>query len=164
MKNNIKYLIMDVDGTLTDGKLYIGNQGEQFKVFDVKDGYGIKNILSQNQIRPIVLTARTSKIVEKRCNELGITACYQGIKEKEKQLKYILEEMGESDNPLKSCAYIGDDIPDLQCMIEVKKAGGIIACPANAIQEVCAISDYVCKRNAGNGAVREFIEWLTNIN
>ena len=72
--------------------------------------------------------------------------------------------MGESDNPLKSCAYIGDDIPDLQCMIEVKKAGGIIACPANAIQDVCAISDYVCKRNAGNGAVREFIEWLTNIN
>ena len=52
---------MDVDGTLTDGKLYIGNQGEQFKVFDVKDGYGIKNILSQNHIRPIVLTARTRK-------------------------------------------------------------------------------------------------------
>ena len=83
---NIKYLIIDVDGTLTDGKIYISNNGECFKVFDIKDGYGIHDILLPFGIMPIVITGRASRIVENRCRELEITELYQGVKNKVHQL------------------------------------------------------------------------------
>ena len=68
----IKLLVMDVDGTLTDGKLYFGENGEMFKSFDVKDGCGIKDILPKYNILPVIITARNSVYLEKRCKELGV--------------------------------------------------------------------------------------------
>ena len=78
----IQYLIMDIDGTLTDGKIYIGPEGECMKAFSVKDGYSINYILKKNGITPVVITARNSDIVRRRCEELGIDAVYQGRPDK----------------------------------------------------------------------------------
>ncbi len=155
----IKYLIMDVDGTLTDGKVYIGNNGEIMKGFSIKDGYGISFLLKKQNITPVIITGRKSSIVEHRCRELGINNVFQGIINK---FDTLVKFVGE--NNLNQCAYIGDDILDLQCMKPIKEAGGIVGCPADAVEEIRAVSDYVCKNNAGNGAVREFIEWLLNNN
>lgn len=153
----IRYLVMDVDGSLTDGKIYMGPYGETMKAFSVKDGYAITSLLKSGSIVPIILTARTSSIVQNRCNELGIKEVYQGKTDK---LGALTEIVGESE--LGNCAYFGDDIIDLKCMLPIKQAGGIIGCPSDAVQEIKAIADYVCSGNAGNGALREFVEWLGN--
>lgn len=151
----IKYLIMDVDGTLTDGKIYMGNNGECMKAFSVKDGYVINYILKPAEIEPIIITARSSDIVKKRCEELGIEKLYQGKCDKFSALLEIIDE-----SELKYCAYFGDDILDLKCMLPIKDAGGIIACPADAVKEVKAHCDFVCLNKAGEGALREFAEWM----
>jgi len=156
---NIKYLVMDVDGTLTDGKVYIGNDGEVFKAFDIKDGCGIHDILIPVGIIPVIITGRSSKILENRCKELGITEIYQGVSNKLNKLQEILNNSNSSAN---SVAYIGDDINDLECMKVIKNTGGIIGCPADAVKEVLEIADFVSSKKGGNGAVREFIEWLIN--
>lgn len=160
---NIKFLIMDVDGTLTDGKIYMGTGGEIFKAFDVKDGCGIHDILPQYGIVPIVITARNSKIVENRCQELNIEEVYQGCRDKIGKLKEILDKyskLNDREYSLSDCAYIGDDILDLQCMKPIKKRGGIIGCPSDAVKEVREIVDFTSKYRGGNGAVREFVEYL----
>lgn len=158
----IKFLAMDVDGTLTDGKIYMGENGELFKAFDIKDGCGIKDLLPRKNIIPVIITARTSRILENRCRELNITRLYQGERNKIKVLKELVREYStaECTYTLSNVAYIGDDILDLQCMIPVREAGGLAACPADAVEEVRAVSDYVCSREGGRGAVREFIEYL----
>ena len=154
-ENMIKYLIMDVDGTLTDGKIYMDIDGESMKAFSVKDGYAINYILKPANIIPVILTARTSGIVQNRCNELGIDEVYQGKFDKLTVLKEIVGKNG-----LESCAYFGDDILDLKCMISIKEAGGIVACPSDAVSEVKTMADYLCVNKAGEGALREFSEWL----
>lgn len=162
-KTKIKFLILDVDGTLTDGKIYIGNDGESFKAFDIKDGYGIHDILPILGIVPIIITGRESEIVKRRCNELSIVHVYQGITDKLSKLNEILEKFSYQDNTgygYQNCAYIGDDILDLECMKMIKDAGGWTAAPADAISEVKAFVDYVTETSAGNGAVRECIQFL----
>ena len=145
--------MMDVDGTLTDGKIYMGANGELYKAFNIKDGYGIHDILIPNKIEPIIITGRSSSIVQKRCDELGITRVYQGITNK-------LEKIKEITHHLDKVAYIGDDLNDLPCMIALKSFGGIVGCPNDAVKRVKEIADFVAKHEGGNGAVREFIEWL----
>lgn len=151
----IKYLVMDIDGSLTDGKIYMGPTGEAMKAFSVKDGYIFNYILKPAGVVPIVITARISHIVQRRCDELGIKEIYQGKTDKFSELKDIvgLDNIG-------ACAYFGDDILDLQCMRPIKAAGGIVGCPADAVSEVKCASDYICANVAGNGALREFAEWL----
>ena len=149
----IKYLVMDVDGTLTDGKIYMGAHGEMMKAFNIKDGCGIHDIAIPGGIIPVIITGRTSEIVKKRCGELGIQQVYQGIKNKIEQLKSIADDLSQ-------VAYIGDDINDLSCMIPVKEAGGVVGCPADAVERVKEISDFVALHNGGDGAVRDFIEWI----
>lgn len=151
----INYLVMDVDGTLTDGKIYMGNDGEMMKAFDIKDGCGIHDILIPAGIVPVIITGRTSKILENRCKELGITNLHQGIKNKIEKLLTITTD-------LSTVAYIGDDINDLSCMEPVKAAGGLVGCPADAVKKVIELADFVSTRNGGNGAVRDFIEWIIN--
>lgn len=153
----IKYLVMDVDGSLTDGKIYMGPGGEAMKAFSIKDGYAINTILKENDIVPIVLTARTSSIVQNRCEELGIKEVYQSKRDK---LAALGEIVGET--ALCNCAYFGDDIIDLKCMAHIKEAGGIAGCPSDAAREVKAVSDYVSTARAGEGALREFAEWLVS--
>lgn len=149
----IKYLVMDVDGTLTDGKIYMGAHGEMMKAFNIKDGCGIHDIAIPGGIIPVIITGRTSEIVKKRCGELGIQQVYQGIKNKIEQLNSIADDLSQ-------VAYIGDDINDLSCMIPVKEAGGVVGCPADAVERVKEISDFVAFHNGGDGAVRDFIEWI----
>lgn len=149
----IKYLVMDVDGTLTDGKIYMGKDGEMMKAFDIKDGCGIHDILIPADIVPVIITGRTSKILENRCKELGITNLHQGIKNKMEKLLTITTD-------LSTVAYIGDDINDLSCMEPVKAAGGLVGCPADAVKKVMVLADFVSTHNGGNGAVRDFIEWI----
>lgn len=155
-KKRIKYLVMDVDGTLTDGKIYMGSHGEVFKAFNIKDGCGIHDIAIPNGITPIIITGRESDIVLNRCKELGITNVYQGISNKIDKLKEIVSD-------LSTAAYIGDDINDLRCMEEVIKAQGVVACPADAVQDVRNIAHFVSSKNGGDGAVREFIEYLVQL-
>ena len=144
---------MDVDGTLTDGKIYMGNDGEVIKAFSIKDGCGIHDILIPAGITPVIITGRTSKIVENRSSEIGINEIHQGILNKIEKLLSITDD-------LSSVAYIGDDINDLSCMKPVKEAGGKIGCPADAVKKVKEIADFISTKNGGDGAVREFIEWL----
>lgn len=154
---DIKYLILDVDGTLTDGCVYMGESGELCKAFNIKDGYGIAHQAIPAGIVPVVITGRSSNIVLNRCNELGITNVHQGVADKLLKLKGILSANGRD---LKDCAYMGDDLNDLTVMEAVKEAGGFVGCPADAADEVIAISDFVSKKDGGRGCVREFIEWL----
>lgn len=156
----IKFLVMDVDGTLTDGKIYMSDVGEAMKAFDVKDGYGIKNILPKYGIIPIIITGRESKIVENRCRELEIKYVYQGVFNKKKQLQQLLDAYNEkthTDYHWNNIAYIGDDVLDIDCMKAVKEAGGLVGAPADAVDEVIKMADYISIRNGGNGAVRDFI-------
>jgi len=155
----INYLIMDVDGTLTDGKLYLGIEGEICKVFNIKDGCGIHDILIPSGIIPIVLSGRNSKIVERRCKELGISQLYQGVSNK---LEKINEIFKVTKSKYSTIAYIGDDINDLPCIMEIKRNGGIIGCPFDAVQQVKDNANFISVSNGGDGAVRDFIEYILN--
>lgn len=162
-KEQIKFLVMDVDGTLTDGKIYMGPTGEAFKAFDIKDGCGIKDILPKYGIVPVIITARNSEILKRRCDELSITNLYQGIRNKIGKLDEILKEFSLKDNSnytYENVAYIGDDILDLQCMEPVKEAGGLIGAPCDAVKSVIEIADFISTKYGGTGAVREFIEFI----
>ena len=150
----IKLLGMDVDGTLTDGRIYMGQDGEIMKAFDVKDGYGIVQFRKSGGI-PVVITGRESRIVEQRCRELGITELHQGVSDKLGCLMSVAERYGLEREQV---AYIGDDLNDLDCI----HYAGISACPADAAGIVKASVDFVCSQEGGRGAVREFIEWLAN--
>lgn len=153
MKNDINYLVMDVDGTLTDGKIYMSSSGELCKAFNVKDGCGIHDLAIPAGIVPMIITGRTSDIVLNRCTELGIKNVYQGITNKAQQLCLVVADLSK-------VAYIGDDINDLPCMRLVKESGGIVGCPADAVDEVKEMADFVSSRNGGEGAVRDFVNWL----
>lgn len=146
----IRAIVMDVDGTLTDGGIYMSAGGELFKRFDVKDGYAIANMLPEKGIIPIIITGRKSEILLNRCQELNIEHVIQGCKDKVNSMKGILKDLGI---PLEETAYIGDDLNDLDCMRIVAVKG----CPHDAADEIKSICDYVCQRNGGYGAVREFI-------
>ena len=151
----IKAFVMDVDGTLTDGGIYIGNKGEVAKKFHVKDGYAIHELLPQKGIIPIIITGRRSKIVVQRCRELGLQHIVQGSKDKVNDLNRILRR---ERIDLDEAAYIGDDLNDLPCM----KFVGFSGCPSDAAEEVKQAVDYVAIHKGGDGAVREFVEKIVS--
>ena len=145
-------LVMDVDGTLTDGKIYMSANGELMKAFNIKDGYAIAR-LCEYGIEPVIITGRSSEIVTQRCKELGIEELHQGIENK----SYTLRDICQKYNILLSqVAYIGDDLNDLPCM----NICGFSACPSDAMTKVKDKADYVCEAKGGDGAVREFIDFL----
>lgn len=152
----IRMLVMDVDGTLTDGRIHISDRGELFKSFHVKDGYGIRNLLPQNGIVPVVITGRESIIVKNRCKELGIRLLYQGVSRKDECLRQISRELAV---PLEQTACIGDDENDLPMMAVC----GVSGCPVDALQAVKERCAFISEYPGGQGAVREFIEWLLNV-
>jgi 3-deoxy-D-manno-octulosonate 8-phosphate phosphatase (KDO 8-P phosphatase) len=152
----IEYLIMDVDGTLTDGKIYMGEAGEMLKAFNIKDGYGITHMRTRG-IEPVILTGRKSSIVEQRSKELQIRFVFQGIQNKASFLKDFMEQKRLTKQQI---AYIGDDDND----IEVMKECGIVGCPKDASKNVLAITDYISPNNGGDGAVRDFIEYIYEVN
>ena len=146
----IKMIVFDVDGTLTDGKIYIGPKGEVMKVFSAKDGYAIAN-LKKHGIIPVIITGRKSEIVEVRAKELSIEEVYQDILNKKEKLQEILNQYHYSWSEV---AYVGDDIPDLEAM----RSCGFKACPNDAVTEIKQVCDYVSTKDGGYGAVREIID------
>ena len=147
---------MDVDGTLTDGKIYMSPKGEFMKAFHIKDGYMIAR-LADYHITPIIITGRQSDILLNRCKELHITEVHQGIENKKEKLSEVLYALGCSFHEV---AYIGDDLNDLECM----KLCGMSACPADAAEDVIRQVDFLCSKKGGEGAVREFIEHIIQHN
>lgn len=155
--SQIRYLVMDVDGTLTDGKIYMGETGECCKAFSIKDGYGIGNLLAPAGIQPVIITGRESRMVENRCKELRIQLLFQRVHDKVACLDGLLEQQGLT---YANVAYIGDDLNDYACMEKIRRNGGLTGCPKDAADAVVSLCDFVSLKNGGDGAVREFIEWL----
>lgn len=147
---NIKMLVMDVDGTLTDGRVYIGSNGELMKAFDVKDGYAVARLRNYG-IEPVIITGRKSKIVQERAKELKITELYQGVEDKLDKLKELALSYKLTADEI---AYIGDDLNDLSCI----NYCGLTACPGDSVEQIKKSVNYVCKNYGGRGAVREFID------
>jgi len=153
---NIKLIVLDVDGTLTDGKLYIDNNRVETKTFNVKDGIALAKWNSLGG-KSVIITGRTSNIVEHRGKELGIQYIKQGIKNK----SLILNEIIKEENiHLSQVCYIGDDINDYGIMQRV----GFPCCPMDACNEIQEISLFISKEKGGNGAVREVIEKIMKVN
>ena len=149
---DIKMFVMDVDGTLTDGKIYMSANGELMKAFNIKDGYAIARLRDYG-IEPVIITGRKSEIVSQRCAELKIAELHQGIENKSYKLRDVCKKYSIN---LSQVAYIGDDLNDLSCM----KICGYSACPSDAMIQVKESVNYVCKAKGGEGAVREYIDFL----
>lgn len=150
--NKIKLFAMDVDGTLTDGNIYMGNDGEMFKAFSVKDGLAIK-LLKDYGIVPAIITGRNSKIVENRCQELGLTEFHQGIKNKAAKLTELMEKYNLSKEQV---AYIGDDMNDLSAI----KTAGITFAPADCAESLKPFIDIILTKPSGQAPVREAVDMI----
>lgn len=148
----IRLIIFDVDGVLTDGSLYMDDEGREYKAFHSRDGLGMKMLLSRGIVLAIV-TGRKSRLVEKRARDLGITEVYQGIKDKlsvyeELKAKYHLQD--------EETACVGDDIPEL----EVFKRAGIAFTVSDAHDLMLQEADYVTSLPGGRGAAREITDLI----
>jgi 3-deoxy-D-manno-octulosonate 8-phosphate phosphatase (KDO 8-P phosphatase) len=151
--SQVKLLVLDVDGVLTNGQIWIGADGkESLKAFDIQDGLGIK-LLEQCGIPTAVITGRNSKMVLARCEELGIKHVHMGVVNKNAALDQVLKalQLASTDS-----AVMGDDWPDLAMM----KNAGFRVCPAQAHDAVKAEAHYVTSRNGGNSAVREVCDLI----
>ena len=148
----IKLLILDVDGTLTDGGLYFNAEGQAMKRFDVQDGLGLVR-LQEAGVEVALVSADTSPIVRVRAEKLGIRAVFAGCDDKVDVVRRLLEERGLSPD---EALYMGDDVTDLAAMSEV----GNSAAPASAVAEVREAVDYVATKSGGHGAVREVCDLI----
>ena len=148
----VRLLVLDVDGVLTDGKLYHANSGDEIKAFNTMDGLGLK-LLRKSGIRIALITGRESQIVADRAATLGIDIVHQGRDDKLVVLDEILDrlEMGHDD-----VAYAGDDLPDLACIGKARL--GITGPDAHFL--VLEAADAVTTRRGGEGAVREICDWI----
>ena len=147
---DIRLLVLDVDGTLTDGSICMGPAGEVCKLFSVKDGLGIQ-MLAAAGVQVAVITGRTSEIVARRMAELPVARVVQGCGDKPAALRALCAEMGVS---LAETAFFGDDLNDLAAM----DLCGLAACPADAARDVLERAGYVAPAPGGKGAVRAFAE------
>lgn len=146
----VKLLVLDVDGVLTDGKLYYGSDGEEYKTFHTKDGLGL-NLAHHAGIKTALITGRRSLAVKKRAKELKIDALYEGVQDKVAVLHEILNDFKLG---LKDVCYMGDDLNDLPILQIV----GLSAAPQNAVPLVKKVAQFVSQANGGEGAVRELID------
>ena len=144
--------IFDVDGVLTDGRLYIGEQGESFKAFHVLDGHGLK-LLAQVGITPIVITGRDSPAVRRRVADLGLVDAHYGVADKLALADALLARRGIA---WPQVAVMGDDWPDLPMLARA----GLACAPPNAHAEARALAHHVTVARAGEGAAREFCDLM----
>ncbi len=149
---NIKLLILDNDGVLTDGSIIYDNLGNEWKMFSAKDGLGIK-LLEFTDIQIAVITGKTSQLLAKRCAELGIKKLYQGIRNKLKTTRNLLREL-ELD--WENVAYLGDDWNDFPVM----KRSAISAVTNDSFPDLKKKVDIILQNKGGENAVREFIEMI----
>lgn len=152
MMNNIRMLIIDVDGTMTDGGVYYDENGNEMKKFCTRDAAGFF-AAKKLGIKIMVLTGRKCVATERRMEELQVDYLYQNVKNKFEFLQSFIKCNNYIYNDI---AYIGDDLNDYNCM----KLVGYVGCPADSCQEVKKIADYVSVYNGGNGAVRDVIEHM----
>jgi 3-deoxy-D-manno-octulosonate 8-phosphate phosphatase (KDO 8-P phosphatase) len=148
----VRLVVLDVDGVLTDGRLYYGAQGEALKAFDVRDGHGIKMLLA-HRIDVAILSARNSPIVAQRARELGIARVVQGRGDKSAGFRELLDDARIAAS---EAAYIGDDLPDLP----VLKTAGFAAAVDDAREEVKAVAHWIAPQPGGRGAVRACAEFI----
>lgn len=148
----IKLLLLDVDGVLTDGRLYFSNQGEEFKTFSTLDGHGIK-MLQKTGVRVGLITGRTSKLVAKRAGDLGIEILVQGREDKWNAVQEVLQTHPVE---LDEIAFMGDDWPDLSVMMRV----GLALTVPNAHVSVAERAHWQSQERGGEGAVRAACDLL----
>ena len=148
----VKLVLLDVDGVLTDGRLYYGNTGEELKAFDIQDGLGIK-LLQNAGIKVGIITGRSSVLVERRAKELGIDYLIQGREDKLTALNELLEKITFDHEDI---AFVGDDLPDLAIIRRV----GVGITPANGNHLIASQALWQTKKSGGNGAVREVAELI----
>jgi 3-deoxy-D-manno-octulosonate 8-phosphate phosphatase (KDO 8-P phosphatase) len=149
----LKLLVLDVDGTLTDGGIYLGPNGEEYKRFDVHDGHGIVMLQKLHDVEVMFLSGRSSAPVEQRAKELGIKSCLQGHFDKN---AVLTEEIATREMMGEHVGAMGDDLGDL-AMMQVASLG---FAPKNAIEEVKRRADYITQKSGGNGAVREICDLI----
>ena len=147
----LKYIILDVDGTLTDSGIYYDDTGNELKKFCTKDAAGIFTAKAAG-ITIMVLTGRECKATTRRLTELGVTELYQGIRDK---VSWMKEWMFLNNITKEEVGYIGDDLNDLAPM----KLCGFIGCPQDSCPEIKEIANYVSSVLGGHGAVRDIIEY-----
>ncbi|MBQ0213068.1 3-deoxy-manno-octulosonate-8-phosphatase KdsC [Proteus vulgaris] len=148
----IQLLICDVDGVMSDGLIYMGNNGEELKAFNVRDGYGIRCLLTSG-IEVAIITGRQSKLLEDRAKTLGITYLYQGQHNKLLAYQQLLDTLNLKHE---QTAYIGDDLIDLPVMEKV----GLSVAVADAHPLLTPRADYVTRIMGGRGAVRELCDLI----
>jgi 3-deoxy-D-manno-octulosonate 8-phosphate phosphatase (KDO 8-P phosphatase) len=150
--SQIRLLVLDVDGVMTDGRLWFGPQGEQQKAFHVRDGHGIKAVRAAG-IAVAVISGRRSSAVQRRCRELGIDHLIQGAEDKGAQFGKLIDSLGLS---ARQCACIGDDAPDVPLL----SRAGLAVAVADAHPSALAVAHRRTHTRGGLGAVREVCDWL----
>lgn len=148
----VRMLIMDVDGVMTDGSIVFNADGSELKVFNVRDGSGIK-FLGRNGVKTAVLSARECPPVQHRARDLGIDYCVTGALDKLPAYRRLLADAGLADTDV---CYVGDDLPDIPPM----RAAGVPVAVADAVEEVKRIAVYVTSAPGGRGAVREVADLI----
>jgi len=149
---NIKLLVCDIDGVFSDGRIYLGNDGEELKAFHTKDGFGIKALIASG-VDVAVITGRQSNIVHNRMTALNVTHIIQGQENKLPALQQIAQTQNIA---MKHIAYIGDDIPDLACINHV----GLGVAVQDAHPSVAQQAHYITTLKGGFGAVRELCDTI----
>ena len=152
LANQVRLLILDVDGVLTDGGLHFDNRGEEYKTFNSLDGHGIRMLLDCG-IEVAVITGRKSKIVGHRMTELGVRHLHQGSSDKLATFTALIESLGVTPEQV---AYVGDDLPDLPVLRRV----GFAIAVHNAHAFVREHCDWVTSKRGGHGAVREITDFI----
>ncbi|MGB4811150.1 MAG: phenylphosphate carboxylase subunit delta [Methylophilaceae bacterium] len=149
---NIKLLVLDVDGVMTDGGLTIGDDGQEYKTFHSHDGLGMK-LLKSTGVELAIITGRTSNVVKQRAANTGVSHFYQGVEDK---LVAFNDLMLKSGFTADQCAFMGDDVVDLPPMLQ---CGLALAVP-HSLDLVLKHAHYVTKKSGGHGAVREVCELI----
>jgi len=152
----IKILLTDVDGVLTDNGVYYSESGEVMKRFSIRDGMGVERLRKLAGIDTGIITGETSPSVVRRAEKLKILELHLGIRDK---LDRVMEIMERLQLQWQDIAYIGDDVNDL----EVMGKAGLTGCPADAMPQVSETVHYHCRNKGGDGAFREFAEWLIEL-
>lgn len=151
---NLRVVMSDCDGVLTDGRVYVSASGETSKAFSLRDGMGVERLREQ-RISTVIVTRERSPIVEQRARKLGIRL-FQGVRDKLALLPVICAEL---EVTLGGLGYIGDDVNDLSIMQAIAPEG-LIAAPADAEPAVISAVHFVTGRPGGHGAFRDFAEWI----
>lgn len=152
---NIKCIVLDVDGVLTNGNILVTEDGQQLRTFNVKDGYAIQYAVKQGLLI-FVITGANSLGVKKRLEMLGVSEIHLGIKDKLTLLINLLSKYKVNNEHV---VFIGDDMPDYQCMEYV----GTAIAPADAVDDIKKLCHYISTRSGGEGVVREVIEKMLKL-